>query len=345
MTYKASVNPDPNAVNPYNAGAGQCFDCHETANSGTTPWGYNETFGATEPIIGYKDNPHFNSSYAGKTASGSLDPSYPTESNVDLSYRQSRSTLGGHLNASSGLANSPQGVIDGLCSPCHDPHGVSPSLGHDTAYAVPMLKGTWLTSPFKEDTPPPNVYGTRADTANNRWGKYRSAPMAGTPMANFHIDRNTFGDPVNNATRISEDEQQFAGLCLRCHPRENLLNPDPDDRTFRSLGRIHQAVKGWGPNTEHSFPCSKCHQPHASGLPRLMKTNCLNFNHRGGVGSGGLSDYNRRGNQYRGYPINNIFGNSSSHVYNTECHAKVAPEDQPGVDWRDKQLWNNVSPW
>jgi hypothetical protein len=58
-----------------------------------------------------------------------------------------------------------------------------------------------------------------------------------------------------------------------------------------------------------------------------------------------LSDYNRRGDQYRGYPINNIFGNSSSHVYNTECHAKVAPEDQPGVDWRDKQLWNNVSPW
>ena len=49
------------------------------------------------------------------------------------------------LDASSGLANSPQGVIDGLCSPCHDPHGVSPSLGDDTAYAVPLLKGTWLT--------------------------------------------------------------------------------------------------------------------------------------------------------------------------------------------------------
>jgi len=345
MTYKASANPDPNSVNPYNAGAGQCFDCHETATDGTTPWGYQSTFGATAPIIGYKDNPHFSGTYPGKTESGPLDAAYPTESNVDLSYRQSRSTLGGHLNASSDLTNSAQGTIDGLCTPCHDPHGVSPSLGDDMAYSVPLLKGTWLTSPFKEDTPPPNVYGTRADIANNRWGRYRSHPMAGTPVANYHIDRNTFDDPVDNATRINEDEQQFAGLCLRCHPQENLQNPDPDDRTFRSLGRIHESVKGWGPNTEHSYPCSKCHQPHASGLPRLMKTNCLNFNHRGGLASGGQPDYNRYGSEYRGFPINNIFGNSAVHPYNTECHAKVEPGDQPGSDWKDKQLWNNVSPW
>jgi hypothetical protein len=25
----------------------------------------------------------------------------------------------------------------------------------------------------------------------------------------------------------------------------------------------------------HNFPCSKCHNPHASRLPRLMITNCL----------------------------------------------------------------------
>jgi len=48
--YKASSNNS--GVNPYGAGAGQCFDCHNTANagsavpSGKTPWGYNSTFGA-----------------------------------------------------------------------------------------------------------------------------------------------------------------------------------------------------------------------------------------------------------------------------------------------------------
>jgi len=32
-------------------------------------------------------------------------------------------------------------------------------------------------------------------------------------------------------------------------------------------------------NNFHNFPCSKCHSPHASRLPRLMITNCLDVNH------------------------------------------------------------------
>ena len=29
----------------------------------------------------------------------------------------------------------------------------------------------------------------------------------------------------------------------------------------------------------HTFTCSKCHNPHASRLPKLMITNCLDTNH------------------------------------------------------------------
>jgi hypothetical protein len=47
---------------------------------------------------------------------------------------------------------------------------------------------------------------------------------------------------------------------------------------------IHRTVKGWGSNKEHSFPCSKCHQAHNSGLPRLMQTNCFE------QGPGGLRE-------------------------------------------------------
>jgi hypothetical protein len=32
-------------------------------------------------------------------------------------------------------------------------------------------------------------------------------------------------------------------------------------------------------NDFHNFPCSKCHSPHASRLPKLMITNCLDVNH------------------------------------------------------------------
>ena len=31
------------------------------------------------------------------------------------------------------------------------------------------------------------------------------------------------------------------------------------------------------PNRAHNFSCSKCHTPHASGLPALLITNCLDY--------------------------------------------------------------------
>ncbi len=355
VTYMASANPDPGAVNYYNPGAGQCFDCHETATGGvSTPWGYNSQFGATKPIIGYKDNPHFKGSFPGKTEGGATNSNYPTESNVDLSYRSGHQTVGGHLHASSPLTNTPKEQINGLCTPCHDPHGVSRTLGDDMKYAVPMLKGTWLTSPYKEDHPPPMPYGPHSTATN--WGHYvtsshsANAPTSDSqPENSVNIDRVLFGD-AGNTTRISETEQQFAGLCLRCHPKENLQNPDPGDKSFRSLGRIHSAVKGWGDNSEHSFPCAKCHQPHASGLPRLMRTNCLNFTHRGGVVSGGVPEKTNGEShgEHRSYPIASMFGASTpDNNYNLACHAKVDDTDKyPGATaWPGWNLWNNVTPW
>ena len=40
-----------------------------------------------------------------------------------------------------------------MCSTCHDPHGVG------AADNVPILRGTWLTSPYKEDRPPVGING------------------------------------------------------------------------------------------------------------------------------------------------------------------------------------------
>jgi predicted CxxxxCH...CXXCH cytochrome family protein len=302
MTYKASANTDPDAVNPYNAGAALCFDCHETETAGATPWGYNSTFGATEPIMGYKDTSHFGPGTKGSTAR------FP--------YRASREILGGHLKASSelkGLDGVPNtgdeavGAINGLCTPCHDPHGVSPTLGDDQQYAVPLLKGTWLTSPYKEDLPQIQV-GSRS---------YRN------PGLYWWTDRRTFG-----GGRISESEEQFAGLCLRCHPKENLTDGIQKNSEWKSLDRVHESVKGWGSNAEHSWPCSKCHQPHNSGLPRLLQTNCLDYNHIGRVESGGMYKSGRGR-----YPRAK---NSLWH-----CHESSSAY---GGEWYE-QYWNNVSPW
>jgi len=282
VTYRPSANRDLQSKNPYNAGAGLCFDCHQSAVADSTPWGYSATFGASQPIIGYKDTLHFGPGHKGSTSR--------------YANRQSRTDIASsHLRAGKLLNYSTAGEIRGLCTPCHDPHGVSPVLGELMPYAVPLLKGTWLTSPYREDGPPTGLPGKGersslpagseelSEKGEPRDGAVFGVGGTGTarePLAGmqYYIDRNTFGE----TRRITEDVAAFGGLCLKCHTR---LKPENKTKT----DQIHRAVKGWGSNKEHAFPCSKCHQAHNSGLPRLMQTNCLVSGPAGSRDGGGLS--------------------------------------------------------
>lgn len=316
MTYKASANGDTNSTNPYSTGAGQCFDCHLTRNSGLTPWGYFSTFGAISSVRGYTDSDRF-------SGTGMNGPRQRTP------YKNSNSNpqKGGHFKASSTIGTAPMGTIDGLCTPCHDPHGVSPSLGNDQAYAVPLLKGTWMTSPYKEDMAiSGNSTGDRGYTY--AYGNIKP-PAVADSTANIHIDQNTF----SGTTRVSEDDTRFAGLCMRCHAKSSLTAEPDKTKAWKSRDRIHQSVKGWGVNDKHAYTCSKCHQPHFSKLPRLMVTNCLDPKHRGRVTSGGTAasdnGYQGRG----GFPIG---GSAYGGQYRANCH--------PDGAWPNN-LWNTKTPW
>jgi predicted CxxxxCH...CXXCH cytochrome family protein len=353
MTYFARAKAKGSGVvNPYNAGAGQCFDCHMTASKGTTPWGYNSTFGATQPIKGYRDGLRF-----GQRTTATYRLASPVKANKPV--------VGGHFQASSPLdpARPVMGTIDGLCTPCHDPHGVSPSLGDNKAYAIPLLKDTWLTSPYKEDKPPRDPYGTNSTPTTwgtplyNGWLKPTVAPVS-----TYYTDRTTFG-----TGRITEPEEQFAGLCLKCHPKKSLLGnytgavntpTNASKAPWKSVARVHAAVKDWGKNKvsgEHANPCSKCHQPHNSSLPRLMQTNCLDYWHRGNRPTGGqvYSAYNmptggHGRTEFRGFPAANVLGNTAAADPTIACHAGAEKNTAPGypdVKWPDKQYWNNVTPW
>lgn len=256
MTYKPSVNADLNSKNPYNAGAGLCFDCHETAKPGIVPWGYLATYGTDQPIMGYKDTLHFDSGIKGSTSR--------------YASRESRSEVASsHLKAGLFLNYSTQEKINGLCTPCHDPHGISSTLKDHMPYAVPLLKGAWLTSPYREDGPPEvstvkwvfDRSGTNAAIGGG--GGSASEPMS-MPGMKYNVDRNTF----DGGNRIVENDEIFGGICLRCHSGIK-------SGGVTKASQIHRSVKGWGANKEHSFPCSKCHQAHNSGLPRLMQTNCF----------------------------------------------------------------------
>jgi len=203
-SYKPSANSDAKSKNPYNAGAGLCFDCHETAKAGKTPWGFSSTFGARQPIIGYKDTLRFASGEKGSTSR--------------FANRQSRSDVASsHLKSGSFLNYSAHGKINGLCTPCHDPHGVSRTLGDRMPYAVPLLKGTWLTSPYKEDGPPAGVkakastpirktdYNATNRDGNANFGKGdSSAPRSGDYNATNRSANSNFGKGVSSAPRSAD---------------------------------------------------------------------------------------------------------------------------------------------
>ena len=284
--YDANYQPVSGGTssNHYNPGSALCFDCHlNSAPTTTRPWGYNSTFGSTRAIMGYWDTPYFGQGTFG----------YQTR----FAYKSGMgSNQGGHFGESATMLTTPTGTIKGLCTPCHDPHGVSPTLGSNQQYGVPLLKGTWLTSLYKEDTAPATNGKESMNDAN-----------AGNA---YHIDQNTFGSDVRSSGTgtITETDSMFAGLCLRCHPKTGLTASSLSTNaslTWKSKDRIHRAVAGWGvpSNTKHNYPCSKCHTPHNANLKRLMVTNCLNTPHKGRVAHNASPVLSGTGSDYRGgYP-------------------------------------------
>jgi predicted CxxxxCH...CXXCH cytochrome family protein len=335
VDYKPLSGGSTENKNEYNPGAGLCFDCHLTASPETTPWGYSSTFGAAQPIMGYWDSPYFS------------DGTFGFQSRY--AYKSMTEHKGGHFGESSGEGLSVQAMksIDGLCTPCHDPHGVSAALHPNMQYGVPLLKGTFLTSPYKEDAAP----------LHNEAG---TAKRAGRSPG-YHIDQNTF--PYGS---ISESDQQFAGLCLQCHSKNSLTTAGTPNTSllWKSKERIHRTVKGWGypANTRHDYTCSKCHASHNSTLPRLMLTNCLSTEHKGraGFNASPVLSGSGWGNDWSGcYGMSTVLGfcestdigsgagsgrfpgtwsGTAPGTYNVTCHENATGNTTD-------QSWNEVTRW
>jgi hypothetical protein len=304
VSYKASSGT-AGAKTSYNPGADICFDCHntKTASVGKKPWGYNSTFNATQALFGYWDTPYFGN--------------YTFASTKRFSYKSGNANAkainaGGHFGASKTLNHTPTALIGGLCTPCHDPHGVTNNTTYvnNQANAVPLLKGTWVTSPYRED---------RAPSTTNvlRGGGSKQTAMPGASNAEYSIDQNTlqanratttqasgtnvpfgvFGTAASTSQTLADTD--FAGLCTRCHTKSLIVYPSNTTASagnWKKMRRVHQTVEGWAAtsgtggnvnNSKHAYTCSKCHAVHNYRLPRLLVTNCLDVKHRGRVVSGG----------------------------------------------------------
>lgn len=100
----------------------------------------------------------------------------------------------------------------------------------------------------------------------------------------------------------------------------------------------------------HTFTCSKCHNPHASRLPKLMITNCLDTNHNDwdnytdGTHQYGVSYTSTTGTTTQAWPSVWAGSRSSQHAAAQNCHRL---DDRAPVDGTTTRGpgWNKVTPW
>ncbi|MDH3998515.1 MAG: hypothetical protein OET90_06710, partial [Desulfuromonadales bacterium] len=98
----------------------------------------------------------------------------------------------------------------------------------------------------------------------------------------------------------------------------------------------------------HEFPCSKCHSPHMSALPRLMITNCLDVSHNTwGDNVGGDPS------TWAGYTSMTMTYTASTLPYAStaaNCHRYVKSgdakqEDNNATGGNGEPGWNLATPW
>lgn len=342
VSYKPAAGGSTEERNTHNPGAAICFDCHMKDTATTTPWGYKSTFGATQQIMNYWDSAYFGNNTFGDA--------------LRYAYKGALGNFGGHFGASSALSSVAAHQVGGLCTPCHDPHGVSPTLGTNKVYGVPLLKGTWMTSPYKEDvaTADNKAYtylaasGGRGDEGPSTSSSTTTAYKAAVTTS-FHIDQNTF-----TSGSITQTADQFGGLCISCHSKTSLTNGT--NHTWKSKDRIHESVKGWktaNGTVKHNYSCSKCHAPHNTNLPRLMVTNCLDYKHRGRVilnsnpitSGSGSRDEGRGGGHMPGIYDGGEGGRGGWSRDNSWNDSSLSSSSKCHDDYDTKQQWNTKTPW
>jgi hypothetical protein len=155
----ATYKPEAEDTGIYSANADFCWDCHyDNDQSNAVPNKLGDYGNYSQKVGMYRENASTSGRgvpgrwITGNDYFGSIDIASGRPFVSDHFKMTTASTLNTLVNDWTVDDVSPMG-----CSACHDPHGVSSNQGNKQVM-VPALKGTWITSPYKEDRPPRSDY-------------------------------------------------------------------------------------------------------------------------------------------------------------------------------------------
>jgi hypothetical protein len=117
------------------------------------------------------------------------------------------------------------------------------------------------------------------------------------------------------------------------------LNPTGEVRSYQNYEWAATVNASTIDPLYHKFSCSKCHNPHASRLPRLMITNCLDTKHNSWDNNYQLASAPQAGS-------NNIDRSISNWTSAQNCHRLGGNDPSDGRDTAGTGSgWNRVTPW
>jgi predicted CXXCH cytochrome family protein len=219
-------------------------------------------------------------------------------------------------------------------------------------------------------------HGTNVDTMNqfgtasNDWvgtNGHSNAAIGGTGLHAANIFRTSWRAPSGIDINGAKPDMGYRnhgsneGYGLRgSDGRSFRLKPAMDGQLASNVTRPYGGqYYQWGAavndtTTErkyHQFSCSKCHNPHASRLPRLMITNCLDTRHntwddpRTGIDAINIGNKNFKNITLSATTSPDNWGRTWSNTTSAQnCH-RLAGDNRvtpvPGFG----QGWNKVTPW
>ncbi|RME22924.1 MAG: hypothetical protein D6800_10505, partial [Candidatus Zixiibacteriota bacterium] len=160
----------------------------------------------------------------------------------------------------------------------------------------------------------------------------------GAPTFNNGTDGGSAGQPAMAYTHMSGGKR---GYGFRSKDSDGFNNAP-------TIGNRYAYQKyDWGVNTNttrdtnvHQFTCSKCHNPHASRLPRLMITNCLDTKHNTWDDTYKVPAGDKNGKNGTAASADNDGKTFSQLTSAQNCH-RLGDPGQGGTG----SGWNLVTPW
>jgi predicted CxxxxCH...CXXCH cytochrome family protein len=342
-----------------------CHDVHDTNKSKRGTYGDNVTGEVGPPHLrgSWKGNPYKEDGapLSGQTYDsnpfGAVPRGMSTHSTtlnggfwIDQNTNPNPTGKGGKTSLNWTLANSA-----GLCVLCHNDQVNTMNL--TTGEATFPWMGTGYTTSNGHANAAIGGTGTASGRATNIFGDGiggRPTPVLGASGNKVPWSNNIVGN-----MNMKAQSAYTGGAWLRNGAASDPLPSwypwyltDTDVPPNTGAGSSAQlkiqgtGADNWGVTVDagttqsqyHQFSCSKCHNPHASRLPRLMITNCLDTKHNT-WDDDKLGPPDSIGSAETGVTINREMANWSSAV---NCH-RLDTDGTPGLS--NDGGWNKVTPW